>query len=173
MKRSESTLTLAAFWLATIGGCGPLKSCQPPPGDPRTESVHIAGERFDLEPATDALSRRRGLMGRTQIPAQGGMLFVFTQPRTQSFWMGYCLVDMDLIFLDPQGRVTAAHRMKVEPPRRSDESEPAYKARLPGYSSVLPAQFAIELRAGTIDRLGLEVESKVELDLPRLKALAR
>ena len=36
-----------------------------------------------------------------------------------------------------------------------------------------PAQFAIELAAGSIQELNLEVENKIALDLRRLKALAR
>lgn len=101
------------------------------------------------------------------------MLFVFPRPGQQRFWMAYCLVDIDLIFLDAHGRVTAAHRMKVEPARREDESEIAYQTRLRGYPSVYPAQFAIELASGSIDRLGIRVEQKIELDVERLKALAR
>jgi uncharacterized membrane protein (UPF0127 family) len=84
-----------------------------------------------------------------------------------------CLVDMDIIFLDPQGRVTAAHEMKVEPPRRSNETQPAYQRRLRGYRSVYPAQFASERRAGAIARLDIGIERKIGLDLPRLKAMAQ
>ena len=55
---------------------------------------------------------------------------------------------------------------------RSDETILEYQSRLKRYSSVFPAQFAIELRAGTIERLGIGVDGKVELDAARLKALA-
>ncbi len=79
----------------------------------------------------------------------------------------------DLIFLDHNGRVTATHRMKVEPPRRDDESDPVYQARLASYPSVYPAQFVIELRQGTLERLDLRFESKIDMNLRRLKASAR
>ena len=114
-------------------------------------------------------------MHRDSIPDDGGMLFVFPddQVTIQRFWMGYCQVDMDIIFLDRQGRVTATHRMKMDQPRANDESEAEYDARLPRYSSGYPAQFAIELKAGSLDRLNVKVDERIELDLPRLKAMAR
>ncbi len=137
------------------------------------EVVTVGGERFTLETALDEPSRTKGLMWRSEIPERGGMLFVFPEPAVRRFWMANCLIDIDLIFLDHDGRVTAVHRMKVEPPRRDDESEAAYHARLKGYSSVYPAQFAVELRAGALDRLGVGFEDRVGLDTDRLGALAR
>ena len=41
------------------------------------------------------------------------------------------------------------------------------------YSSRLPAQFAIELKAGTIERLKLKPGMEISLHLERLKKLAR
>ncbi len=137
------------------------------------ETVVIAGRTFHLELAADPASREQGLMYRESIPEDGGMLFVFPAARPQSFWMGNCLVDMDIIFLDSQARVTAMHDMKAEPPRGDSESEAAYRARMPGYSSVYPAQFAIELQDGWLERLGLQVEDKIPLDVDRLKRVAR
>ncbi len=137
-----------------------------------TEQVIIAGELFHLEVASDDSTRTKGLMGRTEIASDGGMLFIFPTSQVRSFWMGYCLVDIDVMFLDPYGRVTAIHTMNIEAPREETETEVAYKARLPGYPSVYATQFAIELRAGSIERLGVNVDDKIELDLARLKAMA-
>ena len=150
--------------------CCAASACDDSGPDPNVATVEISGERFTLEIVADDVSRAQGLKGRMGIPADGGMLFVFPRPLRQSFWMEDCLVDIDVIYLDAQGRVTAAHTMKVEPPRRSNETQPAYQRRLRGYPSVYPA---IELRAGTIDRLNVGVERKIELDLPRLKAMAQ
>jgi len=149
-----------------------LSGCQRGQSNPVTEQVVIAGEKFQLEVAQDEATRTNGLMGRTEIASDGGMLFIFPTSQLRSFWMGNCLVDMDIMFLDPYGRVTAIHTMKTEDPQREDESEVAYQDRMPGYSSVYATQFAIELRAGSIERLGVDVDDKIELDLARLKAMA-
>ena len=76
-----------------------------------------------------------------------------------------------MIFVDSRGRVTATHRMKVASPQRENESEAAYRYRLPSYWSGYPAQFAIELQAGWLDRLDLHIDDRIELDLDRLKAM--
>jgi hypothetical protein len=162
-------IVFAALLLALAGCKGRISEA------PKTEAVTIKGRPFKLELAIDSESRQRGLMHRDSIPDDGGMLFVFPddQVTIQRFWMGYCQVDMDIIFLDRQGRVTATHRMKMDQPRANDETEAEYDARLPRYSSGYPAQFAIELKAGSLDRLNVKVDERIELDLPRLKAMAR
>jgi uncharacterized membrane protein (UPF0127 family) len=137
------------------------------------ETITIKGHTFEVEVARDEAAIQMGMMHRGSIDEAGGMLFVFPDAETRSFWMGNCLVDIDIIFLDPQGRVTATHRMKAESPRADNESEAAYDARMPRYSSAYPAQFAIELRSGWLDRLQLRVEDKIPLDLDRLKRLPR
>jgi uncharacterized membrane protein (UPF0127 family) len=70
---------------------------------------------------------------------------------------------MDVAFLDRSGRVVAAHRMKVEAPRRPDESEADYLGRLRQYPSLAPARFAVELRAGSLSALGLSVGSRIDV----------
>ena len=157
---------LCTMILAGCGGAGPT---------PHSEKIIIAGRPFELELATDAATRQRGLMYRDHIPDQGGMLFVFpdSEVSVQNFWMGNCLIDMDIIYLDRAGYVTATHRMKAESLRGDDESEAEYDRRMPRYSSAYPAQFAIELQAGMLDQLKVSVEDKIDLDVGRLKAMAR
>jgi uncharacterized membrane protein (UPF0127 family) len=111
-------------------------------------------------------------MQRPELPPDRGMLFVFPEQRPRTFWMADTLIDLDIIFLDGDGRVVAMQEMRAEPPRRNDESAAAYHARLPRYSSRVPAVFAIELAAGSLGLLGLEVGDPVDLDIERLRALA-
>lgn len=137
------------------------------------EPVVIAGQTFKLEVAADPPARARGLMGRPEIAEHGGMLFVFPQEGYRSFWMKDCIIDIDIAFLDRRGRIVSVHHMKAEPPKRAVETETQYHARLPGYPSRRPAQFAIELRSGSLDRLKLEPGQVIALDLPKLRKLAR
>ena len=58
-----------------------------------------------------------------------------------------------------------------EPPRGPDEEELDYQARLPGYPSVYPAQFVIELAPGMFERLGIEAGDRIQIDADRLKML--
>jgi uncharacterized membrane protein (UPF0127 family) len=164
-------LALACAWVVLAGCSGSAGLA------PKAQTVHIKGETFTLEVAADDASRERGLKHRTSITDHGGMLFVFpdSKVRVQSFWMHECLIDMDIIFLDGHGTVTALHQMKSQPLRQPDETESQYQQRMSssGYSSSYPAQFAIELKAGTLDRLNVKVDDRITLDVARLKALAR
>jgi len=166
----RTALILAVLAGATTG-CGSDQLRSNPEPDPVT--IQIGAESFTLDVASDDATRIRGLKGVTEIDPSGGMIFIFPSSGVRSFWMSDCLVDIDVMFLDPRGRVSAVHTMRVELPRRADESRSAYEQRLKHYSSVYPAQFAVEFRAGTLERLGVTIDRKIPLDLPRLKAAAR
>jgi uncharacterized membrane protein (UPF0127 family) len=164
MARGLILFLCSALALAGCDGGGPTQ--------PGLEVVSIGGETFHLELAADEASTTRGLMHRDAVPDDGGMLFVFPRAELRTFWMGHCLIDIDIIFLDGRGRVTATHTMKAETPQAEGETDAAYRARMPDYSSRLPAQFAIELKAGSLERLDVAFEDRIELDLERLKAAA-
>ena len=164
MIRTLLLLTLLAG-LLSVHGCRTE--------GPTVERVEIGGEVFTLELALDEYSRAQGLMWRESLAEDGGMLFVYPEPQVMNFWMGNCLIDLDIMYLDPRGFVVQTHTMSAEPPQREDESDTDYRNRMPTYSSRLPAQYAIELRAGTLDRLGISVRDRIVLDFDRLKRLAQ
>jgi hypothetical protein len=138
-----------------------------------TEQIRLGNRDWTLELATDEASIRRGLMDRKHIPSGTGMLFVFKTQQVHQFWMANCLVDIDVLFIDGQGRIASMHRMKVESPRKPSESVLAYEQRMKMYSSRIPVRFAIELPAGSIDALGVRAGESVPLDTDRLKLLAK
>lgn len=158
-----------------VGGCTLLfafaTGCQQSSSVKMTERVNIAGENFNLEVASDSFARLRGLMEREHIDEDGGMLFIFGNEQVQQFWMGYCLFDIDVIFLDANGVVTATHEMKCQQLIAEDESEIDYRARMADYESVLPAQFAIEIRGGWLARLKINKGDMLALEVGRLKRL--
>jgi len=143
-----------------------------PVDEPTIERITIAGEEFKLEVSADDVSRTKGFMGRTEIARDGGMLFIHPEPAVQGYWMKNCLTDMDILYLNDEGRITAAHDMKIEPPRRERESEFEYESRLKRYSSHRAARFAIELQAGSIQRLKLKVGMTIDAEWARLRNLA-
>lgn len=144
-----------------------------PPADPRTAWVEIAGELFELEVAADPAARYRGLSGRSHIPRNGGMLFVFPEARPLAFVMRDCPVPIDLAFLDDEGRIVALHPMQPEPPRRPGESAAGYERRLRRYGSGLPARFAIETAGGRLAEVGAARGQRPVFDREGLASLAR
>ena len=130
--------------------------------------VKIKGRTFKLEVAATNEARIKGMGGRTEIPEDTGMLFVFPRATRLAFLMRDCTVPIDVIFLDPSGRITAIHTMPPEEPRRPGEDDAAYDARLKKYPSRFPAQYAIELLGGMASKLGLAAGEKIDLDIDRL-----
>jgi uncharacterized membrane protein (UPF0127 family) len=153
--------------LAAAGGCSEPE----PPIDGGVERVTLSGRGFDLELAMATESRMRGLGGRETLATDGGMFFVFPGARPRRFWMYDCLIPIDIAFIDPLGYVTSVHTMPVEPPRGTAESIADYEARLPGFTSGYPAQFAIELSPGMFESLGIAVGDQLSIPRDRLKTL--
>src|SRR5262245_17956386 len=61
--------------------------------------------RFKVWLAADDASRQQGLMFVRSLPADRGMLFVFDAPQQAAFWMKDTYLSLDLVFIDPTGRV--------------------------------------------------------------------
>ena len=133
---------------------------------PTHQEIELAGQTFNLELALTEPARRKGMMGRKKLAKNAGMLFAFESERLRRFWMKDCHIPLDVIYLDKQGRIVAIRTMPPPDPDTPDH-------QLPRYSSRWPAQFAIELRAGRAEQLGLTEGDKIDLPLQRLKTLAR
>jgi uncharacterized membrane protein (UPF0127 family) len=136
-----------------VAGCN-----QPQPGN--TQKAVIGSRTFTLELALTPEQRHQGLSDRRSIAAEGGMLFVFPElaPAADpgAFWMYHCYVPIDLLFLDPDGRIVTLHAMQVEPYDRPE-------GQLQLYPSAWPYQFVVELRGGMIQQLHLRQADRVEL----------
>jgi uncharacterized membrane protein (UPF0127 family) len=127
-------------------------------------TVMIADERFSLVVAESPQEIARGLMGVTELPADGGMLFRLDEWRDgDGFWMSGCVMPLDLAFLDSRGTVLARFTMPVEP-MLAGEGLSEYWERLPRYRSPGKPAYAIEVRAGTWERLGVEAGDAILVD---------
>lgn len=150
--------------------------------------VDVGGKSFRLELALTDEKRFIGLSGRNDIPENTGMLFAFRSAAELNFVMRDCPVPIDIIYLDPSGRVTAFHHMVPEPPRSDAEKvleEPypgapawthtnkEYEKRLEQYPSRFPAQFVIELKGDTLKKYPVKVGQKIKLDVEGLKKRAQ
>lgn len=75
-----------------------------------------------LEEATTPEQKTWGLMGRTKIGENEGMLFPYDPPQIIDVWMFNCWIDLDVAFLDADKIVREIHTMKAYPekmdPRR-------------------------------------------------------
>ncbi|MFN2614957.1 MAG: DUF192 domain-containing protein [Actinomycetota bacterium] len=97
---------------------------------------------------TDA-ARERGLMGRTSLAPNAGMLFTWPAPETHQFYMFKTLIPLDLVAIK-SGRVTVVTTMT---PCRSFDPDAC-----PTYPTGV-ADAVLEIAGGTAARLGIVVGS--------------
>jgi uncharacterized membrane protein (UPF0127 family) len=121
-----------------------------------TVKLTIKDKPFTLEIADSDTKTERGLMFRKSMPADRGMLFIFDTPDTYSFWMHNTLIPLDIIYLDPAGKVVDIHHRKA-----LDDT---------GMSPRDPARFVIELNAGVAEAIGLKIGDTIALPEKYLKA---
>jgi hypothetical protein len=65
----------------------------------RTVELRSGGKQIRAEVAANEADRSRGLMGRTRLGANEGMLFVFKGPITGKFWMKDTLIPLSIAFM--------------------------------------------------------------------------
>lgn len=106
----------------------------------------IGGQAIALEVASTPEQQMLGLMYRTTLPENRGMLFSFNPPRSARFWMKNVSLTLDMIFLK-QGTVVAI--FSNVPPCNT---EPC-----PTYGPASTIDQVIELRGGRAKELGLRV----------------
>jgi uncharacterized membrane protein (UPF0127 family) len=111
----------------------------------------------DAELATTPETHTRGLMERSSLPADQGMLFIFEAAQPLSFWMFNTLIPLDIIFADTARRITSISTSV--PPCRPP-------SRCPTYTSAGLAQFVLEVNAGTVTKAGIGVGDELRWTIP-------
>ncbi len=105
--------------------------------------------KISIEIADNEEARTQGLMGRTRMGEQQGMLFIFPNEEYRSFWMANTPLPLDIIYVNSARTVVTICRNTVP---FSEESVP----------SSAPATYVIEVNAGFCDRHGILEGSTVE-----------
>ncbi|MCR9123823.1 MAG: DUF192 domain-containing protein [Phyllobacteriaceae bacterium] len=98
--------------------------------------------RFDLEIARTGDEHMRGLMHRTDLPADRAMLFVFDAAGQRAFWMKDTPLPLDIIFAAEDGTIVRVARDTVP------------FSTVPIRSGA-PALYVLEVHAGTTEALGI------------------
>jgi len=137
---SSASGTGAGAGSALLGEPAPVVVFAPPGRAP----VRVA-----VEVADTPASRAKGLMDRSVLPPEAGMLFVFEREGPMSFWMKDTFIALDMIFIDGGRKVIG---VLADVPPRTESS------RSPGR----PSQFVVEVNAGFAARAGIVEGTTVE-----------
>lgn len=111
-------------------------------------TLRVGGHEVKVEVADDEEERRRGLMHRDSLPEDQGMLFVYSEERTLSFWMRNTNIPLDVAYLDRRGTIVDIRSMDPQTDRL--------------YESRQPAMYALEMNRGWFRDHGVGVGDRVE-----------
>ncbi|MDP3621892.1 MAG: DUF192 domain-containing protein [Polynucleobacter sp.] len=70
--------------------------------------------RIQAELADTPQARQTGLMNRSAMPTDAGMLFVFDQKATHCFWMSNTKIPLAIAFLADDGKIVNIEEMQAE-----------------------------------------------------------
>jgi uncharacterized membrane protein (UPF0127 family) len=144
-----SIFLFAAFFLlsAPLQTENPLAALSP-------RACFENGSCVELELALSPEEQARGLMFRTRLDPNAGMLFVFSSLEEHPFWMKNTLIRLDIIWLDANARIVGFQ-----------ENVPlCVTPSCPTYSVGKPSRFVLETNAGFVAENSLRIGQDVTFE---------
>lgn len=103
---------------------------------------------LDIEFAETNYERETGLMYRTEMKENQGMLFIFPTEFPRSFYMKNTYIPLDIIYLDKDKKIVSFQ-------------ENAKPLNVEGLPSEVPAMYVLEVNAGLAEKWLLEIGDTV------------
>ncbi len=147
-------------------GCGNRSQASKPqekPAQPQStkgdvtfprKDIYVGGKKINVEIADTVDRRTRGLMFRTSMPENEGMLFIFEQSEPLGFWMRNTKIPLAIAFITTD--LTIINIEEMVPASDIDQDPPQY------YSKG-PALYALEMNKGWFDRNKFKAGAKIKL----------
>ncbi len=108
--------------------------------------VVLEGTEFTVELAATPQERAMGLMYRSSLEREHGMLFIYDADGEPGFWMLNMIIPLDIVWIDAQGVVAG---VSANVPPAPDWRSP------PMYHPPRPIRYVLEINAGLAAVLGI------------------
>jgi uncharacterized membrane protein (UPF0127 family) len=108
------------------------------PQKKRDNTVCFEGSCIYVELATTTEEMTIGLMNRTSLPENMGMLFIFDEEGTNKLWMKNTLIPLDMIWMDENGKIIYIER----------NAQPCYVPACPVFGPESGSKYALEVNGG-------------------------
>ena len=138
--------------LVVLAGCG---------GGGESKQAHVvlssgdASTTVAVEVADTPASREHGLMGRTSLPADEGMVFTWPADHAGAFWMKDTLIPLSIAFYSADGRIL-----------RILDMTPCKAEPCDLYDPRVPYRGALEVNRGAFDRWGISEGDRLRITSP-------
>ena len=114
--------------------------------DGKEIEARVGDKKLLLKVASTPHSQAKGFMHGEEPTEDTGIIFVYEQPESLSFWMKNVNFDLDIIFFDEFGEYIEHQTMN----RYSGESDHS----LPRYNCKGEARYAVEVCGGWFEKYG-------------------
>lgn len=131
---------VALMWIVALAAVSSWAQSGPQPRLPTvdlTAGMHVIKAEVAMTPEQQSV----GMMFRTEMGANEGMLFVNEDAGVRCFWMRNTLIPLSIAFIDDGGRIVNIADMQP----RSEAS----------HCSGKPVRFALEMRQGWFAKRGM------------------
>ena len=141
-------------FFALLAACMLLIACtrdEPQSGLPTSKLVidTLHGPvTFNVEVASDSATQMKGLMFRTRLAPDAGMLFDFHWPSPITFWMKNTPLSLDMLFIKADGTISTIAANTIP---YSEDSIPSSE----------PVRAVLEINGGRAVALGIRPGDKV------------
>lgn len=108
---------------------------------------------IQVEIADNPGSREKGLMHRSDISYEEGMIFIFDTSEPRAFWMKNTPISLDILFLNEAFEIVSIAKYTLP---YSEESIPSEEI----------SKYVVEVKAGFCDSFGIKTGDKIVFKLP-------
>jgi len=136
------------FVFALLAGCSPGQGNSQLPKARIVIDTAKGPAAFTVEMATDDASREKGLMYRTDLKPDAGMLFDFHKEGMHAFWMKNTPLSLDMLFVRADGTIST-----IAPNTVPYSVDPIPSSE--------PVRAVLEIKGGRAAALGIEPGEKV------------
>ncbi|HEY9792163.1 MAG TPA: DUF192 domain-containing protein [Candidatus Obscuribacterales bacterium] len=150
---------LSAVKVSRVAGAALLLCALPSvPAVAKVPTAEIDGNKIKLEVASTREQITRGLMYRTSMPEDHGMVFLFRPPLGVKFWMAHCFISLDMLMIK-DGKIVKIFE-NVPPERDKPEQEcPTYP---PANEPPITVSEVVEVNGGYAKRHHIKEGDTVE-----------
>lgn len=149
----HNIIQIILFIFLFVTGCN-----SPEESENNTWTIEVGTHEVQLEIADSPQEWELGLSYRDTLADNHGMLFVFPDESRRVFWMKGCNFDIDLAYIESDGKISEIITMEKEPLNTPPESLTTY----PSQSTTI--KYALEMIGGWFEEHEVTTDTEIDLE---------